>query len=897
MSILYYFIDEETRKLRPEAAHKVVAQKDHNADVIRIGIPETMDSVDFETSAVRCMYQRPKETEVRSKTATYYDTSGGYLWYDWTLQEGDTAKAGKINFSVCLQHIEGGLLTVDWNTTIGEIFVKTSYHSDDSDEADETINPTVAQRVAVLETMIQRVASGAPTVVASASDMTDTAQIYVLSTDGMWYYHNGTAWTAGGEYGAVATDTTLSQPGIPADAKVVGDAINAVASGVEEVQDALEHLDVETDKTLSIDGEPADAKKTGDEISGLKNAIIEDGRLFDIKKRSIILFNPIFVQGQYDSNTGIINSSAVWVRSASLIPINSESYVLARPSSSTRWYACLYDDKQNFIATKGAYATGKKLNASDLNGASYISFSLSRTDSDTTSVDDVSLLMMFDYKIVSIVQNLYSSDRVMSQFVESVANGGDIIVYPDWEEGRYASASADFSLADGYIKTVAFIPVMGGGKIQTQGLGTTTLLTEVDRNKNFVKQTTITSAPLVTLQESTAFVGGSATSTSQTLTPSDGEGYYLTIKSNLATKADLTGYATQSDLNDYVTTSALSSELESYVEKSELDALVNNVTVPSYFETQLNTKIPTIIENMNACGDNGETFIFITDTHWETNYRQSPTLIKYILNHTKINHIIHGGDLINQGEKMPMYQTIIESIRAFQFGLCDNFLPICRGNHDDNSNWVSSEDITAHEFDYNTVFALLYKDIANKVTFIYNNDFSFWYDSESSKTRFIFVDMRRDGRYIPYEQLKVLMNATPVGYKLVFIAHYIYYKTNGTFRQGATGLLNMISAFNAKTSGSYIGVNYDFTNSNGKVVCVLAGHTHEDFQWAKDDSANVAGVPIIITDTDSWRNDAAEEGTVNSQCFDVVTIDYVNNVVKCVRIGRGNDRTLSFDLA
>lgn len=276
MSILYYFIDEETRKLRPEAAHKVVAQKDHNADVIRVGIPETMNSVDLETSAVRCMYQRPKETEVRSKTATYYDTSGGYLWYDWTLQEGDTAKAGKINFSVCLQHIEGGLLTVDWNTTIGEIHVKTSYHSDDSDEGDETITPTVAQRVAVLETMIQRVASGAPIVVASTSAMTDTEQIYVLSTDGNWYYHNGSAWVAGGTYGAVATDATLTQSGIPADAEAVGDAINAVTSDVEEVQDALEHLDVETDPTLSIDGKPADAKAVGDIINPMRTATDSD---------------------------------------------------------------------------------------------------------------------------------------------------------------------------------------------------------------------------------------------------------------------------------------------------------------------------------------------------------------------------------------------------------------------------------------------------------------------------------------------------------------------------------------------------------------------------------------------------------------------------------------------
>lgn len=66
---------------------------------------------------------------------------------------------------------------------------------------------------------------GAPTVVSNISDMTNTNQIYVLSTDGHWYYYDGSVWTSGGEYGAVATDTTLTQPGMPADAKAVGDAL------------------------------------------------------------------------------------------------------------------------------------------------------------------------------------------------------------------------------------------------------------------------------------------------------------------------------------------------------------------------------------------------------------------------------------------------------------------------------------------------------------------------------------------------------------------------------------------------------------------------------------------------------------------------------------------------
>lgn len=51
-----------------------------------------------------------------------------------------------------------------------------------------------------LRSQITALASGSPIPVASTSAMTDQSKIYVNTTDGKWYYWNGSAWTAGGTY-------------------------------------------------------------------------------------------------------------------------------------------------------------------------------------------------------------------------------------------------------------------------------------------------------------------------------------------------------------------------------------------------------------------------------------------------------------------------------------------------------------------------------------------------------------------------------------------------------------------------------------------------------------------------------------------------------------------------
>ena len=68
------------------------------------------------------------------------------------------------------------------------------------------------------------------------------------------------------------------------------------------------------------------------------------------------------------------------------------------------------------------------------------------------------------------------------------------------------------------------------------------------------------------------------------------------------------------------------------------------------------------------------------------------------------------------------------------------------------------------------------------------------------------------------------------------------------------------------------------------------------------------GIPIILTDTDSSQTfmtyidedsgDAVKNysaGTITECAFDAVNINYATKTIKCIRIGRGENRTISYD--
>ena len=80
--------------------------------------------------------------------------------------------------------------------------------------------------IAELQTRISQMSGGVPPTASSTSGMNpEVSTVYVNTTDGNWYYWNGSAWQIGGVYGGAVTSTTFNQHGVPADDFAVGEAL------------------------------------------------------------------------------------------------------------------------------------------------------------------------------------------------------------------------------------------------------------------------------------------------------------------------------------------------------------------------------------------------------------------------------------------------------------------------------------------------------------------------------------------------------------------------------------------------------------------------------------------------------------------------------------------------
>lgn len=343
----------------------------------------------------------------------------------------------------------------------------------------------------------------------------------------------------------------------------------------------------------------------------------------------------------------------------------------------------------------------------------------------------------------------------------------------------------------------------------------------------------------------------------------------------------------ESEINTVGNSETIIRELPQFIADNVLDF---SDRIPSYYQPQLKTAIDSALNNIVTAGINGESFVFISDTHEEANAKHSPALIKEITKHINIDKIICGGDMIEGGNRTTIIKKLNDFVSAFKHA---GKFYVAYGNHDGNTNGSPSED---DHLSKGETYALMQKQSDLDVQ--YGDLCYYYFDNPTTKTRFIVLDT---GIYADLDSAQQTwfenaLNNMPNGYHALIFAHIIYKsKPDVTphIGMGASDLKRTDFMDEICT----ICDNFNSSSNDKTVEAIFGGHTHFDANFETD-----GHIPIVIIDCDARTTMSADGqgnrdavvGTITEQCFDIVTVDYGAKKVECVRLGRGSDRTISY---
>jgi hypothetical protein len=264
---------------------------------------------------------------------------------------------------------------------------------------------------------------------------------------------------------------------------------------------------------------------------------------------------------------------------------------------------------------------------------------------------------------------------------------------------------------------------------------------------------------------------------------------------------------------------------------------------------------------------NFEPFLFFTDPHlvqatgWESEFASYMDCLKRYYNSTPVDNIICGGDWLGNGDTVGDACWKMGYINAQMRSITDNFHLVV-GNHDTNEQGEMT-------LQMNIISNLWYRPYGRC-----------YYSFNTAKTRLFILNSVAENYVEDADQYawfaSELKSNTASNLALFF--HIVRGSGNGYVQTFANTITTIAKAFNDRTTTTIDGIAYDFTNANGKVRFVMAGHRHADSNEVLND------IPVVET---TWMGD----GGVPT--FDLCLADYDNNTLHMVRIGTGEDRTIA----
>ncbi|MBR5773388.1 MAG: hypothetical protein IKY44_00925 [Clostridia bacterium] len=355
----------------------------------------------------------------------------------------------------------------------------------------------------------------------------------------------------------------------------------------------------------------------------------------------------------------------------------------------------------------------------------------------------------------------------------------------------------------------------------------------------------------------------------------------------VSTLAACTNNLSEGEWDDYTCDTDVYYSTTTTTATTVMEDVLREYNIPSYWADELKATVEDSLAAINNSRDNHSAFIWYSDAHWSYSARRSVDLIKYLQDYTNIRLVNFGGDIVSNNSEVEHSEIIsqLSDWRQDTLKLTGHHSVV--GNHDDDlPEYASREDL------YN----FLLKDEADKVT-NEGSRFCYYVDNASESTRYIYLSTGFDET--TQEDIRFLVNTltgTQKDWHIVLVSHiWFNYNDTTTPTEGnvpdfAKVIFDVIDAYNARSAGSTGDVYYDFASAGARVEFCIGGHTHVDFDFRTD-----GGIPVILNETDSYHLRGGNKGLDKTEeaSVSVIIADYDAGVIRIIRAGRGDSRTVS----
>ena len=343
----------------------------------------------------------------------------------------------------------------------------------------------------------------------------------------------------------------------------------------------------------------------------------------------------------------------------------------------------------------------------------------------------------------------------------------------------------------------------------------------------------------------------------------------------------------------------ISEQVKVLIERADaVDSRFEKTDVPSYYKNHIAEKCAEIIAKDQQYGQNGDSFVFITDTHVEVNYCHSASLVREIINNAGERLVIHGGDVIDSNCEKDECAPRARGWFA-QFGNIHQFVSL--GNHDYNTRGQIVQD-PSYDLTSAEMYGVYLKQNEYRVSNPGVKNY-YYIDNTTQKIRYYILDIHY------FQDLDYKGNNLEISNQLdwledsalalgaewtIVVVYHIHFI--GAVR-GAYGVLSSATR-NALAKRLMDRVDSLIDNPNFPTVAgFITGHTHYDMY-----DLSTKGYPIIALDCDaSYNFDAGgydqvwspqrAKGTINEQSLNVIHIDKTSKKILITRIGYERDDT------